>query len=985
MNKRACWLLASTWFVLAIGWCQQLKYQPGEGGFVCVDGGNRFSRALYGGHSSYRLETSDRPVFALFQDSRHCRNVSFRLAVDGKDIALDSTRHCRAVYAEGTRRYEVTDDEWKGSLRMTAWCLYDHDAALWRIEASNFDAACKLQLIVTSTGIRAERLNRNGDIGVDDDDCFESNGQVYQQFEVPLSPTSPVTYIIADTLTLRPLDIQTAETLLQPTLTMNHELATRIVFDTPDDLLNPVGCALCLAADGVWDGETWLHGAVGWRTQLAGWRAAYLGDVLGWSERARSHFDAYAHSMVTDVPPQFAHPTQDPQQNMARSLKKWGTQMYSNGYICRRPGHNDEMHHYDMNLNYVDELLWHFQFEADTAELRRYWPLLTRHLEWEKRNFDSDGDGLYDAYCCIWASDALYYSGGAVTHSSAYNYRANRLAARIAQIIGEDPTPYQEAARKTLAAMNNTLWLPKKGHWAEYKDKMGLQRVHESAAVWSIYTPIDSGARTPQQAWQASQYIEREIPHIPILTSTSQETHMLQEHPNYTISTSNWHPYEWSINNVAAAEVMHTALACFEAGNTREGFSLLKGNIVDLMYSGRSPGNFGQISQHDAARGECYRDFGDCTGIAARALLQGLFGIVPQALDGLCYIRPGFPEEWEHASIQTPYLSYDFHRENGQDIYTVHQHFAHPLRLVLRQNLANGETYDYVGNLDSIQVFRFPHVKHQAKEPTSNPRHSEESEWISESENSSLVYTEKRQSRAGKGCRIVSLSPFFNASVTDIFRNEYRSPRPSVTTLQIPLQGVGDWCHPTWTPDINDSLFRSRFAQQDTAILDGIPFRSTVTGPNIIFTSLWDNYPDSVTLPLKGHAAMAHLLMAGSTNHMQSRIDNALVIVRYKDGTTDTLRLRNPDNWCPIERDYYIDDYAFHSSSAPIRVCLNLPYMGRDIGTQLGLKGADGRIIPGGAAQIITMPLNPHKKLRSLTLRTLSNDIVAGIMAITLE
>lgn len=36
-------------------------------------------------------------------------------------------------------------------------------------------------------------------------------------------------------------------------------------------------------------------------------------------------------------------------------------------------------------------------------------------------------DGLYDAYCCIWASDALYYNSGAVTHSSAYNYRANKL------------------------------------------------------------------------------------------------------------------------------------------------------------------------------------------------------------------------------------------------------------------------------------------------------------------------------------------------------------------------------------------------------------------------------------------------------------------------------------------------------------------------------------------------------------------------------
>jgi hypothetical protein len=35
-------------------------------------------------------------------------------------------------------------------------------------------------------------------------------------------------------------------------------------------------------------------------------------------------------------------------------------------------------------------------------------------------------------------------------------------------------------------------------------------------------------------------------------------------------------------------------------------------------------------------------------------------------------------------------------------------------------------------------------------------------------------------------------------------------------------------------------------------------------------------------------------MMAGSTNPMQSRIDNGLVIATYRDGSTDTLHLENP-------------------------------------------------------------------------------------------
>jgi hypothetical protein len=51
----------------------------------------------------------------------------------------------------------------------------------------------------------------------------------------------------------------------------------------------------------------------------------------------------------------------------------------------------------------------------------------------------------------------------------------------------------------------------------------------------------------------------------------------------------------------------------------------------------------------------------------------------------------------------------------------------------------------------------------------------------------------------------------------------------------------------------------------------------------------------------------------------------------------------------------------------------------------LGIKGVYGREIPGGAAQILSMSLNAQKRLRSLTLRTLSNDVVIGLMAVTLE
>ena len=951
-----------------IGVGRSQQYFPVGDAFACVNGTNRFTRALYGSHTDWRVETSDRPVFALVKKGYH-RHLRF--LVNG--VALDSTDYCQALYHKGRRVYQLTDGRWgRGVLELQVLASPDREGAVWWFRDSCFEGSVRMEARMCE--IRTPNLHRNGDIGADKPGVFEAadGERGLERFEWLTGGDGSrkdgyhYSYFVVDSIN-RVVHLPEREVLerIEAAGRYNNTLAQRLRFETPNPYINTLGSALALAADGDWDGKTWLHGCVGWRMPLAGWRAAYVGDVLGWNDRQRSHFDAYAKSQVTTVEPVIPHPSQDTTLNMARAEKRWGTQMYSNGYICRNPERNDQMHHYDMNLNYMDELLWHFQYDADTVYMRQMWPVIKAHLAWEKRNYDPDGDHLYDAYCCIWASDALYYSGGAVTHSSAYNYRGNRLAARIADIIGEDGRPYREEADAILKAMNERLWMTKQRVWAEYQDAMGLKRLHESPAVWSVYTPVDCGACTPEQAWDATGWVSSHIPHIAV-----EKTGLK------TIATSNWMPYSWSINNVAAAEVMHTALAYFEAGRSDEGYGLMMANVMDQMYYGQSPANFGQVSYYDAARGECYRDFGDCIGITARTLVQGFFGIVPQALDGVCLLRPGFPQSWDSCKVVTPYLTYTYTRKDGKDCFDITQNFCRPLKIIFRQSLGYGRFRDIEGTDAQHQTI--------VCEAVERPREYVLNLTGDEAEPEPVV------AHGGK-FRPQRMDQLFNAEVDDIYKLQYLSPRPQTTTLQIPVQGIGEWCHPQLTADINDSVFRT-LIKDDRLVLADIPFRTPKTGQNIVYTSLWDNYPDSMTIPLKGRASMAHLLMAGSTNHMQSRIDNGLVIVAYTDGSTDTLALRNPDNWCPIEQDYYVDGKAFCTSEPrPLRVCLGRatadgrPVVSRDLGRELSIQGVYGREIPGGAAQILTMPLNAKKKLRSLTLRTLSNDVVIGLMAVTLQ
>ena len=937
------------------------QYFPEQNAFVCVNGKNRFTRALYGGHSDYRIETSDRPVFALVKKNGH-RHLRF--LVNG--IPLDSTDYCKAAYADGKRTYTLRDHRWgdHAELSLEVVAMPHSEGGVWLFSDRWFDEAALFKAELCA--IANPKLHRNGDIGADKPGVFEASSR-REHFETITWEGGKETFFVIDSVNkIIPVFPWEGRALFDRASLYNAQLAKRLQFSTPDPYVNTLASTLTFAADGDWDGQTWLHGCIGWRMPLAGWRAAYVGDVLGWNNRAESHFNAYAKSQVTRVKPLYPHPTQDAKMQLARAEKRWGTQMYSNGYICRNPEKDNQMHHYDMNLNYMDELLWHFQYDADTTYMRKMWPVIERHLAWEKRNYDPDGDHLYDAYCCIWASDALYYGGGAVTHSSAYNYRGNELAARIAEIIGEDPKPYRDEAEAILKAMNERLWIKDKGVWAEYQDAMGFRRLHESPAVWSIYTPIDCGACSPEQAWQATGWVETHIPHIRVEKTGFR-----------TMATSNWMPYSWSINNVANAEVWHTALAFFEAGRKEAAYSLMMGNIMDNMYYGQSPANFGQLSHYDAARGECYRDFGDCIGIASRTLIQGLFGIIPQALDGCCFIRPGFPCQWDSVAVKTPYLSYIYTRKGKVEQYQITQHFRQPLKIVVRQNCGKGRFRDIEGSSDKYQVIET--VVPEEGITLTHPVVKGKTCWGTEAPDQTKPFTT---------CR---LSRFFNSEVDDIFKNSYLSPRPQSTTLQIPVQGVGEWCHPQYTPVINDSVFRT-LIRKNTLTVAGVPFLTPRNGRNIAYTSLWDNYPDSITIPLKGMASSAYLLMAGSTNHMQSRIDNGLVIVTYQDGTQDSLRLRNPDNWCPIEQDYFVDGMAFCTTEPrPYRVCLGKaaengqPIVSRDLGKELNIKGVYGREIPGGAAQMLRMPVDANKKLKSLTVKTLSNDVVIGLMAVTLQ
>jgi hypothetical protein len=1104
---------------------RKIHYAPEGNSFVLKNGTRKFNRALYGSNTGFRVETGDLPEFAMYMPGM---GGTFKLGLtNGKDSKwITEALKIDTRYVLGTMHYTIEDPILgTGKLFVDVVALKEREGFIVKVYGKNVSK--NTNLIWAFGGATGKKFSRDGDIGADPESVFylqpeycinnkytinkqsflleygsESNKQKTGNNKklTGFFPES-VAHLANATMQIKPLELYNSNPeslmlitgkiksvsekenywlflaedsktnynqkniaqLYQKAVQETQLLANRVKVSTPDPYINTLGAALSIAADGIWESPAYLHGAIAWRMYLNAWRGAYTADPLGWHDRAKTHFTSYSNSQVTS--PENGPIVLDEERNLARQKEEIGTSMFSSGYISRSPNKNTVAHHYDMNLVFIDQMLRHFKWTGDTAFIKEMWPTIQRHLKWEKRNFDPDGDGLYDAYASIWASDALQYSGGGVIHSSAYNYYANKTVAQIAKKIQQDENPFIKEADKILKATNSQLWVANKGVFAEYKDALGNKLLHDTPGIWSIYHTIDSELSNPFESYQMLDYVNNQIPHIPISAEG------LDKKDLYVISTTNWQPYTWSTNNVALAEQLHTSLAFWQGGQSEKAFKMWESALVESMYLGASPGGFEQLLYQDAMRGELYRDFADPIGMASRTLVEGLFGIQPDALDGVLTIKPGFPEKWNQASLAIPDISIDFKRENKEEKYQIKNQFQAKMNL----NLILNSTYEAV---EKITVNGKSVSWKAVSENIGNPKISIEApynsvynitiKWkgdsieniqskenyavneildlktskakilaiydpqlvlseISKTENSlkakvnsvgnKLFFIELKQGELSwwkpihvnvkeenklnaastnwdqpldksKKAETISISSFFNSKVTDIFNEEYLSPRPQTVTLQLPKQGIGNWCYPNIFVKIDDKGLREKVkANGQITTPNGIPFQtpSDENQKNIAFTSMWDNFPESITIPLNGKASHAYFMLAGTTNPMQSRITNGEIKINYTDGTSEILPLKNPENWWPIEQDYFIAGLAFTTNAPkPPRVYFKTGEITRNFKDFKTIKGFTSYGIDGGAGTILDLPLDKNKILKSLTLRTIANDVVIGLMSVTL-
>ncbi len=801
----------------------------------------------------------------------------------------------------------------------------------------------------------------------------------------------------------------------------------RVQIETPDPRLDAAVASVCHPIDAACDRNpsVFRHGCMAFFIQFLGWRVLCGATALGWHERINSEAAHYAALQVKDSTGHL-QPQSDP--NRRDCIESQESRLWGRGRIAP-----NDRHMYNTQSQFIDQVIRDWRWTGDPELEKTLRPMLELHLEWVRECFDPDDDGLYESYINSLPTDSVWYNGGGSVEESAYAYVGHLAAADMARRADDAAADarHSRQAEKISRALSDVLWLQHSGHFGLYVEQGGHSRVHSDAWVYSEFLPIDAGMTTPQQALQALYYTEwaLERTHFPFGGELCQ--------------LSNFVPWKWSVRDTFGGDVCALALAYFQTGLPNEGWELLLGATLESAYASSVPGGLSHIGAGTDFSDNCHMfartvveglfgfepdypnrrvtmrpafpaswpkaaiktpdyslDFkqqGDVDRyritLARPADLQCVLplraeGIVQVTLNGRevkwtaepgwgsTRLRVSVPqasiaELAIHLSTRVPHaqpthieatigqqlsLTAQGHVVGWRDLHQILQDSSTE-NATLRGRIAQSPGFHLVladvtvGNLPQQQIFKV-HVtdpdteqKLAARKPLTAPA---DARW-----------------------KLMDLLPQYNGDVRTIFQQQYLSPRPKTCSVRLGVDGYSAWTFPFWgerPPAIDLGALKNLSDAKGRLVTpQHVPFRQLPIGNNIAFTSLWDNWPNSVTVPVNQAAEVAWLLVCGSTFPMQTRIANAELRFRYADGTVEKLELIPPLNFwslCPWgggDYNYETDGFCL-PKQPPLTVQL----------------GQNCRAI------LLSWTLRPGLLLLDVTLETLSQDVVIGLMGLSL-
>ncbi len=807
---------------------------------------------------------------------------------------------------------------------------------------------------------------------------------------------------------------------------MARELAIekQVVVSTPDPWFDAAVGASVNVEDALFREGIYTHSGMRWSTALLGWRTIFGATVFGWHDNVKTQARTCIAKQITSS--DYKTPRANPDTLLTSQAAD--SRMFGKGRVDL-----DHPHHYDMQSQFFDQIqhAWRWTGDAELEKLLR--PSLDLDCEYIKDCFDPSGLGIYESYANTWPTDDQWYNGGGTSEETAYAYRAERTALELARRAGDDAGVklHTAAVERIRKGFFDLLWIPERGHPGAYREQIGLKRVHESCWLYGIFCPIDAGLLDAEQSAESLQYTETELERIKLPYGGEQ------------CWPSNWVPSIWSVREMWSGDNYQLALAYFQTGLPDDGWKVLRGTFPQQAMFGPVPGDMGHPSggtdfndcNSMMARAVVEGVFGYRPDYP-----NGLVTVAPQfpsdwkntsittpdmslsyTLDGavtrckVTLVQPcamevqipvstkkvasvevdGKPVKWQVSpgfgrsivKIDVPssgavdvnvtcedklatYPSKQLAANTGGSLTLAADDgkivdFHDPQGILKSAKVDNGVlTGTVTANAGDHMVLALAQV-------------GEEQQWrifkihVTDAA-ADLAAAAKTQVRVPAGAKWenIHLDSVLNGDIRTIYEQQYLSPRPNTCSLRLATDGYSTWqmsggkgAHKA--PAIKLENVKTD-SHGDISTGDGVPFSWPGGGKNIAFTSSWDNWPKRVDVPVEKAGDAIWFLLCGTTNPMEVRIANADLLMKYADGVVEKLEIVPPFNFwtlCPfsgVDYDYQRDGFALPKT----------PPTTLQLGTNCRAVALSWKLRPGVA-------------LKSVTLETLSDEVIVGLMGVT--
>ena len=790
---------------------------------------------------------------------------------------------------------------------------------------------------------------------------------------------------------------------------------------TPERPLDLTIAPTVIALDSSWHKDAFYHGSFAYHAPFLGWRNWYAPTALGWGDRVAKTMDMWLSHISQGIISYECvwyddEPIPDGQNKFD---KRWHHLENPVGRLpaVLTPDYQPEYGPYNMQECALDMMLYYIEWSGDLEIAERHFDDFCAMVEWEKRIFDPDDDGLYQNYLNTWISDGHNYNGAGCAQSSAYNYRANLVLSKIAEKLGRDGSAYAQRAERIRKALNEKLWLANEGVIAESLDTIGNCLIHPSVELATVYHVIDSDMIDPCRAYRTLKFTENHLRNIVTPGSDGRLCY-----------SSDWLPKQYSNCGIFPAENAHLALAYFKMGMKEQGKKILDG-IADCYFTGKNPGTAPHIQTARGTSDYGELDFTDVSSTYLRLVVEGLFGIRIDHLENVVHIAPGFPEDWEHASLDLKDIALHYSRKGKQETFNIHCDRTETKEIKIPMRAADVEAVLLDGEPTAYQIVPAPNnsfltvktdkagrfqlrVMHgNAPAPTvtvpetvlagnrfavevKDAQIVEVLDISKVLENIKVVgnkiyanakdipgdHTLFVRVTAGeydawlaadyeiiredipeelleeKPFQPVDISKFFNCNMNDVHEKAYIRPRPKGFSMG--LFQNGRYSH-NWNQYghrvayVNDDFFRNSGGIVHSP--SGIPFVTPTQKENLACVSIFDVFPTEITVPLSGNGQEIAVLFVASTYCMHSYVENARITVTYTDGTTTEKQLVYPIN---------IDDW---------------------LTSALTTEGEIFYFNNFNHATVQKIRIDPNKELASIKVEAIANEVILGVAGISIS